>query len=253
MRNYGCLAILSLALALAGCGENRSGNTVAKVEKRALKLNELTYPADAQTAEAIENWINNEVLLYHSGRQKGVNFPYTQAGDLFSQRLRARAFLDSLVRSRIQLSDSSVAEYYRQHPDEFAATGRSAHIIHIGFFKEKEAVAARAALAGVTSATDSLWLGYNRDEKLVVEGRLHPELGQRIFSAALHRITGPVASEFGFHLLFVVRRFDSGDQLPFEMVQKKVIHRMLLQAWPAMEAAVLDSLREEIDVEIFSE
>ena len=105
----------------------------------------------------------------------------------------------------------------------------------------------------MTSSADSLWLKYNRDEKWLLSGRLHPQLEQQIFSAPLRRLVGPVPSDFGFHLIFVQQRYNAGDQIPLEWVKEKVYQRLLLQAWPAAESAVLDSLREETNFEIISD
>lgn len=246
------LFTLLLAIALAGCGSNRPDDAAASVENEWLSLADLPYLDEFETAEAVENWVDDQVLLYHASRAGGPSYRFNAAAEKFTLRLQARAFLDSLVRSRIPVSDSLVLAHYLQNPELFVAPAASAHIVHIGFFKRSDADEAWRRLSQVTSSEDSLWRGYNTDEKWVVAGRLQPQLEQQIFSAPLRRPVGPIASEFGFHLIFVQQRLTAGDQIPFVWVKEKIFRSLVLQLWPAVESAILDSLREETTFEIIT-
>lgn len=242
-----------LAISLTGCGSGRPDDAAAVVENEWLSLADLRIHDELETTEAVENWVNNQVLLFHASRARGPSYPFRTAAEKFALRLQARAFLDSLVRSRIQVSDSLILDHYRRNPDQFVAPAASAHIVHIGFFKRSDADDARRQLSQVSSSEDSLWQGYNLDEKWVVAGRLHPQLEQPIFSAPLQRLIGPIVSEFGFHLIFVQQRLNAGDQIPFVWVKEKIFRSLMLRLWPRVESAVMDSLREETNFEFITD
>ena len=246
------LALAFVVLQACGSGETDRSARLATVGSVSLRESQLAAPPGATVSELADQWINRQVLDYHSRRYDSppVHRMKALAEDLVL-RLRARSFLDSLVRQRIPITDASIEAYYAENADLFLLESPAAFVVHLGFTRESDAVAAAETLAVVQAPTDSLLLGYNVDLRLVRSGQILPELDAAIFGAELGEMTGPVISQIGYHLILVNQVFNAGDMLPVDLVRNDIVNRLIARRWQTEEAAVLDSLRGVTSIEVF--
>ena len=241
-------------LALQACGPSNADRSapVATVGGVTLRKSQIAAPPGAMVSELAVQWINRQVLNYHS---RGYNMPPIHRAKALAEdlvlRLRARSFLDSLVRQRIPITDRHIEAYYAENADRFLLESPAAVVLHLGFTRESAAIAAAESLASVQVPDDSLLLGYNVDLQLVRSGQILPELDAAIFSADLGQMTGPVVSQIGYHLVLVNQLFNAGEMLPVGLVRSDIIHRLIARRWQTEEAAVLDSLRGVTSIEVF--
>ncbi len=247
--------ILALALvALQGCGPGGTDRSAALAKVGRISLLESQLPAVPGTSasELANQWINRQVLNYHSRRFDSPPGHQMKAlAEDFVLRLRARSFLDSLVRLRIPITDAHIEAYYADNTGLFLLETPAAVVLHLGFTRESAAVAAAESLAAVRVPDDSLLLGYNVDLRLVRSGQILPELDAAIFGADPGQMTGPVVSQIGYHLILVTQIFSRGEMLPVDLVRKDIVNRLIARRWQTEEAAVLDSLRGVTSIEVF--
>lgn len=257
---FGFPAVITTAIAvsLVACGGRADAPPpVARVGSEILsqtELDALTGSVSVPGAEQAERWINEQVLRYHSDRS-GIlpDYKIRSITQSLTVRLKATAFLDSIVRRRINPQRSDIRAFYEDNSAEFRLEKQAALVLHIGFLNEFDAQRTYQQLRTIRSVNDSLLVNYNTDHRLVMSGNLLPELEAVIFSMDLGQFTEPVSSGLGYHLVLVERRFEPGEQIPLDLVQADIYNRLVRQQWPFIEALVLDSLRKETDIELFTE
>ena len=100
---------------------------------------------------------------------------------------------------------------------------------------------------------DSVLNSYNYDRQLVHRGRIMPVLSEEIFSAEENRFYGPIETEYGYHIFMVERFFNPGETKPFILVRKRIYEKLFQMRLPLARSAILDSLREVLDVEVYND
>jgi hypothetical protein len=201
--------------------------------------------------EAAEKWVDRQVLLAHSDGSlvdfELLSLRLSRAGD----QITAQLLLDSLVYRDFHPSLEDVRRYYYNHPGEFIFNTDAAIVTHLAFLHLPEARDALQRLRSSTIPLDSLLGSYNFDRKLIYRDRVIPSLDDAIFINPLSAFHGPVTSDFGFHLLRVENSFAAGDAIPIDLITNQIFVRLYQQRLSVARALVLDSLREELDIEIY--
>lgn len=246
-----------LALVALSCstGDSDTAPLLARVENQTMTLESIYEQSGINfwsLGESTERWIDEQVLLNHaSALSPADRRRFSRTLEAHQQLIRAQMVLDSLIRQRMQITDDDIGAYYEANAPDFQFTDDAAEVIHIGFLQLDAAHAAFESLGPGPPPADSLLNPYNYDHRLVYAQRLIPELDQAIFTPSVNRLQGPVESEYGYHLFWVVRRFSAGQLIPLELVQTQIINHLFQQQLPLVRTAVLDSLREVTDVEIY--
>jgi parvulin-like peptidyl-prolyl isomerase len=153
-----------------------------------------------------------------------------------------------------QVTDEDVEAYYDQNAD--AEFGPSATVRHILVADEATATSVLerleagedfAALAQeLSSDTASAQAGGELGE--VLRGQTVPEFEEAVFSAPLDTPTGPVETQFGFHVLEVTERNDEAQ--PLEDVEDDIREQLEAQRSQELSQAFLDERVAAAEVEV---
>ena len=246
--------IISLYANSCSLPKTDKATLLARVEKHSITRDDLYDQSGVNyisPGEIIERWIDDEVLIHHARGSSIVDQRIIDhLVDEYRQRVSAQLFLDSLILRRTQVTRDGARDYYYDNLKEFQFSDDAAEVIHISFQQLDDAQDAFHILNTTTMTSDSLLRSYNYDHQIVHRRRLIAVLDEAIFSAAPGNLMGPLTSEFGFHLIRVIRHFSAGEPIPIELVQTKIINRLFQKQLPVIRTTVLDSLREVTDVEI---
>ena len=244
-----------VVLGTSGCihHENKE-DILAKVEDRQLTrgaLEEGQRLSYLSLGEETENWVDREVLLYHAKKSGIIE------EDLFSEKMQdhaqniiAKALLDSLMIEYIQIDPEQVRAYYANNIQDFQFTEDAALVTHLGLRYEEDARRIAELLKFSADNLDSLINLYNFDHGLVYRNRLLPSLSQVIFQAETNLFYGPIATAFGYHIIMVNRLFNNGETIPFTFVRRQIYERLFQMKLPSARSAILDSLREALNIEV---
>ena len=247
-----CLLVLLLASCASKDGE--ADKPIARVEDRTVSTSELKASTNlniVSLGESAEDWINEAVLTHHAGESDySLGEALEKRLQSYRQRLLASLYLDSLLAHRTVVHPETARVYYANNIDTFQFQADAAIVLLFGF---RHLEAAESALSQLTSSRaniDSVMESYHYDQQLVQKGRLMPLLEEAVFSAALNDFTGPIKSEFGYHIFMVRRFFRQGDTIPYAFVRKNIYEKLLQRQLPLARLAVLDSLREVTNIDI---
>ncbi|UCH10213.1 MAG: hypothetical protein JSU61_13610 [Fidelibacterota bacterium] len=194
------------------------------------------------------------MLLQHA-EQSGIVDYRSISADLREQerQLIARMLLDSLLSKHIQIDQEHLREYYANNIQDFRLANDAALVTHIGFRRYDEANSTVEVLKNFATNRDSVLNHYNYDHHLVHRGRIVPALGEEIFKAEVNRFYGPIQTEFGYHVFMVERFLRAGETTPFILVRRQIYEKLFQMKLPLARTAILDSLREALDVEVYND
>lgn len=249
-----CSCLLMLLLASCAPNGGEADKPVARVEDRTLSTSELKASTNlniSSLGESAEDWINEAVLTHHAGESDySLGEALEKRLHAYQQRLLGNLFLDSLLANYTVVHPETARVYYANNIDAYQFQEDAAIVLLFGF---RHLEAAESALSQLTSSRaniDSVMESYHYNQQLVRKGYLMPLLEESIFSAALNTFSGPVQSEFGYHIFIVRRFFRQGDTIPYAFVRKNIYEKLLQRQLPLARLAVLDSLREVTDIDI---
>lgn len=249
------LSVFISFLLLAGCMEKKTGPPIARVEKSIVTEADLASSTNLNfysKDEAARRWLENRILLEHAKKSGLVN---RKALSIISDRnnelLTVQLLIDSLLVRTIQITEEDIRGYYAGNPDRYLFEDRAALVLHIGFSFQEYADSTIELLKNLVGTPDSLLATLNFDRQIVYFGRLIPVLDDAIFLARANTYVGPIESDFGYHIFLVEHFFDKNESIPIELVTKQISQRLFEQRRSITRAAIIDSLREVLNVEVY--
>ena len=249
---------LLLALPLAHCSQPARDQSppIARVETQILTADELAAGSPMyyySPGEAAERWVDDQVLNYHALRSGHVDRrKFDRLFKIYERQVLRGVLLDSLLLRHLRSVSWSPEAYYQAHPEEFRLTERAALVTHVGFPLAAQARAALDRLRSAPSSRDSLMSLYNFDRQVVRRSRLIPQLGTAIFAAQPGVLVGLVTSPFGYHIFLVEQFYAKGESIPYPLVEKQIYERLFYQQLAPARSAILDSLREALEIELYN-
>ncbi len=249
------LSVCTSFLFLAGCTEKKPGTPVARVEESIVTEADLASSTNLNfysRDEAARRWLESRILLEHAKRNGRVN---RKALSVISDRndeiLTVQLLIDSLLIHTIRITEEDIQGYYAENQDQYLFKNRAALVLHIGYSFQEQADSTIERLRNLVGTPDSLLSTLNFDRQIVYLGRLIPVLDDAIFQARANTYVGPVESDFGYHIFLVEHFFDKDESIPIELVTKQISQRLFEQRRSITRAAIIDSLREVLNVEVY--
>jgi len=183
-----------------------------EVHKRFQQIKETQFPKPAEF----------EKFLANSG-QSISDLLLRVKLNLMSSKIQQK-----IIKSKANVTPAQVKKYYEEHKQRFEVPEkRAVNIIltktEAAANKAKQEITSGKSFASVAKSTSIDPLSKTRGGLLpeVVKGQQEQTLDKAIFSAPLHRLSGPVKTPFGFYI-FEVKSTKPGSQQPLTQAQASV-------------------------------
>jgi foldase protein PrsA len=164
--------------------------------------------------------------------------------DLLSNKLR-----DKVIAGKDQISDEAIAQFYADHRSRFVEPEKRA--LRIVLTKHRaDAKRARVALEHGTSwkvvarrySIDVQSKGDGGRLPAQAKGTLDAPLEKAVFSAAEHRLVGPIRTDYGY-LIFTVTKIEPPRQRPLAEVKQTIKDTLVAEAQQAALDAFVHDFR----------
>ena len=231
-------------------GSSKNEDFLARVGQSTLLNKNIPQSSEeslSKTPALVGQWVAEEILFASAS-----NSGFTKDAMLISssERLRRRLvgqrYLQTLASQNITVSNEEIFSYYNINIDSFKRTKKVAKIYHLFVESKSEANEIVRALDGADRKTknDELFLQYGPRPASVTSGSLIPELEKNLFSKkSKNQLLGPIKSSRGYHVLFVLERFNAGSTIPQEEVNDEIYQRIFQKKLSLKSLRVLDSLK----------
>ena len=254
-------------LALACAPEHRTAPVVARVGDAILTVAELENrvapgltagEAAAQRREFVDKWIQQQ-LVYHEALDQGLdkNARVQQLLDEARRDVLVASFLNRQFESSVEISPEEVADYLAVHAQEFTRAEDEIRAQHILLNSKRDAQALRQSILqggnfeeaardhSIDMSTKNVGgdLGYFTADD-------YPELWQACQKLPLNRLSSPVESSRGLHLLRVLDRQQTGSVKDLEQVRPAIVETLVRERYRQRLDELVARLKSERSWEI---
>lgn len=234
-----------------GCEKPSNGLTVlARVEKSELLEKDISSASASSKKtinQLVNRWVSEEILFNRAIRAGfGKDLDFKLSSEKYTRKLVGQLYLKTIVEQGVAVSNKEVIEYYKNNADSFKRTKKAAKVYHLFADNKKEAAEIIRVLevGGKKQEKNELFVKHGIHPVIVKSGSLLPELEKTLFSKkSKKRLHGPIKSDFGYHILFILERYESGAILVLEEVYDEIFQRIFQQKFALKSLHVLDSLR----------
>lgn len=273
MKKAVLLVFIMVSLVVTGCTkqkEAKSGIVVAKVGSETITQNDIamelkTLPEQIQgifkgpegTAKFVDELVKREIL-YQEAKKKGLedNADYKKKVEDFKKITIISTLLEKEVEEKAKVTEEDTKNYYEKHKDEFVANSqiRASHILVKSEDEAKKILeelkkGGNFAKLAKAKSTDPGSAKNGGDLGLFSKGQMVPEFENAAFSAKAGELTGPVKTQFGYHIIKVLEKKE-GTPVEFEKIKKLLTQRLTGEKQKEVFDSYINNLKGSYKVEV---
>ena len=255
-------AFVALIFLLSACSSSGpQEEVVAHVGDTYLEASALAalVPHDADEEDrqrAIRDWIGSE-LLYREALERGLqdNLRLQQQLERTRRNLLIAALLDQeLGREEVGVTDWEIQQYYEENDELFQREEPEMRARHILLASQRQA---NARYNDLRRGTDFAEVAQNYSEDAdtrrsggdlgVISRRDDPALWNACEDLELNVLSQPIRTEYGYHLIEVLERYDTESIKPLEQVREQIVETLVWQQHNQRMNQLIETLKERED------
>ncbi len=185
----------------------------------------------------VENWVRQELLYQEAlARKLDQNVRIQYLVEQTRRDLLVAALLDLEFDGRkVEVTEPMVKEYYQQHREEFLRTEKEIRVRHILVASGRDAQARRQDLLQGSYSFEEVARAHSLDEKTKFAGGdlgyFSPEDNPVMWDACrelfLNRLSKPVRTQYGYHIVEVLDRQEAGTFKDLEQVRSLIVESLV--------------------------
>lgn len=254
-------------------GGQKSSATVAKVGSAVITVEDMNrelkglpeqiqkmFEGPAGKEKFVEELVKKEIL-YQEAKKRGLdNAPeYKKKVEDFQKLTLISQLLEKEIEEKVKVSEKDVKDYYDSHRNELTQNGqvKASHILVKTEEEAKKireqigkggdfAKIAREKSIDPGSAANGGDLGY------FSRGQMMPEFEKAAFALKTGEVSGPVKTQYGFHIIKVTDR-KAGSVVEFDKVKGLLTQKMTAERQKALFDSYINGLRNSYKTEINKE
>ena len=191
-----------------------------------------------------EDWVNREILA-QVAENLGIVYNEMLNNTLrnYRRELLANSYLEHRYRQIPLVSDAEILDFYNQNIESFVRDKRQIRAHHFLLDNKESAIDLKSALSTSNEAKMASLLSrfhgtlrtFSRDD--VIEEISSAAFGSR------GNLVGPIETEYGYHLLQIINRFEEESLIPVHEVRDEIIQKIKIQKQNFLYYQIIDSLR----------
>jgi len=200
----------------------------------------------------ISNWTKKQILFQKAQKYHFDEDPIlkNRAEDYFKE-LVIDAYLKYKFQSNVHITEQEIRDYYFKNKKSFIRTSEEAKIAHVVVNDYETARSIKATLLSYDANKKSrLFSQYDFETKIVRKGQSVNELDKTIFETRPRHILGPIASDYGYHVIEVLARYSQGSVRPIKEVRDEIFQHLTQMKIQRKYILLTDSLMSTADYEI---
>ncbi|MBI5101193.1 MAG: peptidylprolyl isomerase [Nitrospirae bacterium] len=272
-------AVVFILAALASCGKKtadtrqQQGTMLAKVggavitdadlERELKSLPDYAQQIfeDEKGKEKFLDELVKKEMLYQEALKKGIdkNPDFAKKVEDFKKLTLVSELLEKEIMSKAKVSDQEAREYYDKHKEDFATATqiRASHIL-VKTAEEASKIEARLKKGekfeelAKKESIDKASGKNGGDLGFFSKGQMVPEFEKAAAGLKKNDISGPVKTNFGFHIIKVTDK-KAGPVIEFERIKDLISQRLAGERQKETFDKYVDGLRSSYPVEIKKE
>lgn len=231
-------------------GEPDRGLVIASVGNSSLTesdLNDLISSTEIDNYKLkllAKDWINQEILAQSAIENRIVDNATVNINlRNYRRELLASIYLENKYRKIPLIKEDEIIEFYNQNIETFVRDKKQIRAYHFLFDSKESANDLRGALISSDDEAKARLLN-NYHGTLRTFGR--DDVIEEISSAAFgsrRDIVGPIETEYGYHIIQILDRFDEESLIPLHEVREEITQNIKVQKQNLIYFQILDSLK----------
>ena len=195
-----------------------------------------------------EGWVNRE-LLARSAEEADLSNDELLSYSLenYRRELLANLYLQDRFRHMPFVKDREIAEFYKNNIETYLRDEKQIRAYHFLLDDETTANDLKDALSTGDDQKMSLLLNnYHGTLRTFGRNDVIEEISSNAFGSR-RDIVGPIATEYGYHVLQILDRFEAESLIPIHEVKDEIIQKLKIHKQNILYYQILDSLRLSVD------
>ena len=223
---------------------------IASVNNTKLTYHDLSYMISNPEVDKYrlkiltEDWVNREILAQMADQGYIVDTEMLNNNlENYKRELLANSYLEHRYRQIPLVSDTEILDFYNNNIESFVRDKRQIRAYHFLLDSKESASDLKDALstsneekmASLLSMFRGTLRTFSRDD--VIEEISSAAFGSR------GNLVGPIITEYGFHILQIINRFEEESLIPVHEVHDEIIQKIKIQKQNILYYQIIDSLR----------
>jgi parvulin-like peptidyl-prolyl isomerase len=262
MKKYTILTFIIPFFFFSCSSKSKDDDYIARVGNKTLTAEELSLiipetsdyqPITKKQIDSyISNWVKKEVLFqkakeYHFDKDKTIQLKIEN----FKKEMVIDLFFKYYMQINVTINEEEIGNYYLENERCFIRDTKEAMVNHVLVQDFEGAKEIRDVLQSQNrEKIGNLYDSYKFEAKIIKEGDAIEEIDKTIFENQSRRVLGPIATDYGYHIIEVIAIYDEGSTKPIEQVRDEIIQRLTQAKIQQNYNNFVDSLMSLADVEI---
>ena len=260
MKKYIFLFFILASISCSNKQENEQ--FIARVGKSTLTFEDLSmmipetnslFPSNPEYINSlVTTWIKNEILYqkaleYHFDKDLRIK----RRVDSYHRTLIIDAYIKYFVQTSLSINENEIRDYYKENRRSFIRDVTEAKLSHVVVKNFNEARHIKSVILSQNrKSLEKLYAQYPFEIKIVKKGDSLKEIDHTVFATPYRYILGPIATDYGYHVIRVLARYRKGSIRPIDEVRDEIIKRITQDKIQDNYNILIDSLSLATDSEI---
>lgn len=203
----------------------------------------------------ITKWIKEEIIFQKAKKEHfDKDFTIKRKVDEYYRSLVIDEYMKYHFQSNVTISNEEIEKYYHANKDMFKLNEAGLKISHVFVEDYNDAKIIKSILDSfVEEDRKELYKKYKFETRIVEKGEIVKDLNTELFEKNTSKIIGPIASNYGFHIIEILERYAAGDYKPLSIVRDEIYHILLQEKNKSEYIFFTDELVSNTDYEINEE
>jgi len=191
-----------------------------------------------------EEWVNREILANVAEKNNIVD-PEILNNNLrnYKRELLANSYLEHRYRQIPLVTDAEILVFYNNNIESYVRDKRQIRAYHFMLDNKESASDLKSALVVSDEEKIAAYLSkYHGTLRTFSRDDVIEEISSAAFGSRKN-IVGPIESEYGYHILQILNRFEEESLIPVHEVRDDIIQKIKIQKQNVLYYKIIDSLR----------
>lgn len=261
MRKY--IPIILIFLLLTQCGKKeKTNNYIARVNDSYLTKDEVNQIIDRKALKQnydpnilksiVTKWVKEEIIYQKAKKEhfdKDENIH--QKVEDYYRSLVIDEYLKNHFQSTVTISNKEIEDFYESNKEMFLLEKEALKISHVFVEDYNDANRIKSILQSIdVNKKKELHKKYNFETRIVKKNEVVKDINTELFERSTPRIVGPVSSNYGFHIIEILKKYKKGEYLPLNIVRDDIYQKIMQQKNKSEYIVFSDSIISIADFEI---
>ena len=161
-------------------------------------------------------------------------------------------YLKYHFQSNVTISNREIETFYNTNREIYKLDTDALKIRHVYIEDYNDANTLKSILQSSYDIEEKkeMYQEYDFETRIVKKGEVVKDIHSELFEKSTTNIVGPISTNYGFHIIEILDRYQKGDYLPLNLVRDEIYEKLMQQKNKTEYIMFTDSIFSIADYEI---